>query len=896
MSLFEEVNTAALARLRSLLKEWLPAGRMNGREFECGDIHGHPGKSFKVNIDTGRWADFAGAEKGGDVVSLYAAIFGLEQAKAAHTLGQTLGVEDASNGNRQSADTQRSKGKHSAPPSKPMTLEEFAAAKQLPIQWLSEQGLDNFPDSSGVAIGYYDENENQHPRLRQRTALRAKDGSIWLGPKDIPPIAYGVWRLADARKSGDLILVEGETDALSIWFHSLNLAALGLPGASMAKTLEAKYLDGIKRIFIHREPDRAGGSFVSGVASRLCELEFAGAVKEFSIPGFKDPSELHIADPDRFRERFDRALDTAVPIKKSDSGGKPQGDSQATRLVNLAQAAKADLFHDSEDSFATIRAGDHVETYALKSRAMRHWLTRLYFEAESKAPNAEAIRCAIDTLAAYARFNSEERKTHIRVAAHNGRLYLDLANARWQIVEITPDGWRLVEAQDCPVRFRRAHGMLPLPAPVSGGSINDLRKFLNVQTDDDFRLIVAYLLSCYRDRGPYPVLIFHGEQGSAKSTHARILRDLIDPNVAPIRSEPREPRDLMIAANNGWLCAFDNLSRLHSWLSDALCRLSTGGGFSTRELYTDSGETIFDSQRPIILNGIEELAERGDLLDRAIIQYLPRIDDKKRLPEATFYKRFRAARPRILGALLDAVSCALRRLDNVNLERLPRMADFATWVVAAEPATGWDPGAFIRAYAENREAATELTLEASPIAAAIRTLGDFAGSATELLVRLGGLVNEKTSALKTWPKTGRALSNDLRRLTPGLGAIGIDVTFEKPSRKTGGRRLIRITPQPASTGISSSPSSPSSPSQQNQALFGDDSGDDGDARRDLPTPPATPKTSMNSRDGDDGDDGDAKLPSLAGDRTEYEDGGDHSAPADCDESPEPDIGFSDETF
>jgi hypothetical protein len=199
-----------------------------------------------------------------------------------------------------------------AAPSKPLTLAELAETKRLPVDWLREQGLDDFPDGSGVAIAYYDENENKHLRLRKRTALRAKEGSIWLGPRGVALIAYGVWRLGDARKNGDLILVEGETDALSIWFH--NLAALGLPGASMAKTLEAKYLDGIKRIFVHHEPDRAGEIFVSGVTSRLCELEFAGDVKEFSIDGFKDPSELHIADPVQFRERFDPALETAVPI------------------------------------------------------------------------------------------------------------------------------------------------------------------------------------------------------------------------------------------------------------------------------------------------------------------------------------------------------------------------------------------------------------------------------------------------------------------------------------------------------------------------------------------------------------------------------------------------------
>ena len=166
----------------------------------------------------------------------------------------------------------------------------------------------------------------------------------------------------------------------------------------------------------------------------------------------------------------------------------------------------------------------------------------------------------------------------------------------------------------------------------------------------------------------------HGEQGSAKSTTARVLRALVDPSTAPLRSEPRELRDLMIAASNAWVISLDNISRVPYWLSDALCRLSTGGGFSTRELYTDRDETLFDAQRPLILNGIEELAVRGDLLDRCLILYLPCIPEEKRRAELTFWDEFESERPAILGATLGAVSGALRRLPKVKLTEMPRMA------------------------------------------------------------------------------------------------------------------------------------------------------------------------------------------------------------------------------
>src|SRR5207344_1526121 len=205
---------------------------------------------------------------------------------------------------------------------------------------------------------------------------------------------------------------------------------------------------------------------------------------------------------------------------------------------------------------------------------------------------------------------------HIRIAEHTGHIYLDLADECWRAVEITPEGWRVVECP--PVRFRRPVGMLPLPVPERGGSIEALNSFLNLPSRNDFVLIVAWLLAALRSRGPYPLLAISGEQGSAKTVLSKLLKALIDPNAAPVRALSREERELMIAANNGYVLVFDNLSGLPNWLSDALCQLATGGSFAVRRLYTDDEEMLFDASRPILLNGVEEVVSRPDLGDRAI--------------------------------------------------------------------------------------------------------------------------------------------------------------------------------------------------------------------------------------------------------------------------------------
>ena len=163
------------------------------------------------------------------------------------------------------------------------------------------------------------------------------------------------------------------------------------------------------------------------------------------------------------------------------------------------------------------------------------------------------------------------------------------------------------------IQFRRPEGMLPLPVPAHGGSIELLRPYVNV-TDDGFRMVVAWLTAALRPVGPYPILSLHGEQGSAKSTLAKIVRLLVDPQACPLLVEPASTRDLMVTAVNGWLLAYDNISSIPNWLSDGLCRLVYGGGFSGRALFSNQERVTVQAQRPVILNGIEDFVpqERPD--------------------------------------------------------------------------------------------------------------------------------------------------------------------------------------------------------------------------------------------------------------------------------------------
>jgi hypothetical protein len=481
------------------------------------------------------------------------------------------------------------------------------------------------------------------------------------------------------------------------------------------------------------------------------------------------------------------------PPSKSDDKHK---SSRATKFVASLGGEDLKFFHTPEkEPYITIGVKGHRETYRLRDQYIKRWLARQFYKRFGSAPSSNTLSDVLNLLEGIALFDGTEEDVFIRLAQRKHAIYVDLCDALWMVVKVTRKGWKVISNPH--VNFRRARGMTPLPQPVRGGSIRELRPFLNVASEDDFILFVSWLVSALNVRGPFPVLVVQGEAGSAKSTAVRVVRDLVDPNTTPLRSEPREARDLMISARNSWLPAFDNVTHLTPWLSDAICRLATGGGFATRRLYTDDDEQLFDATRPVLMNGIDGTVTRGDLLDRSLVVYLPTIPSEERKPEEQFWRHFRHSQPRIFGALLDAVSCALRRLKGINLDELPRMADFARWVTAAEPALGWADGTFMRAYNANQDTANTLTLDASPIVPPLRMLcasrDRWSGTAAELLGKLTRHAGGEVSLQRSWPKNPQVLSGQLRRIAPNLRASGIDIQFDEKTSGSSSKRVITIT-------------------------------------------------------------------------------------------------------
>jgi len=468
------------------------------------------------------------------------------------------------------------------------------------------------------------------------------------------------------------------------------------------------------------------------------------------------------------------------------------------QIVRLVTDARANLFKDSSDTaYATIQQSGHRECHRIESKSFLRWVSHLCFKIYDKVASATTLADAIRTLEGQAIHAGDLRPVFIRTAEHNKSIYLDIGDPDWQVVEVSQDGWRVISSDECPVLFRRTSGIQALPIPQRSGSLSELRKFINVGDDKQWALLCGWLVMALRPSGPYPVLAINSEHGSGKSSMCRMIRSLIDPSSTLLRRPPRDERDMMIAANNSWIVAYDNLSGLRTGLSDSLCVLATGGGFGTRKLYTDDDETIIDVVRPVLINGIDNLAQRADLLDRCIQLHLPTISDADRLDEATLYAEFNATLPRIFGGLLDALSAALRNIDNVKLGRSPRMKDFARWAVAAESALGLKPGEFMQAYESNRDSANVATLEASTIGHPILTFmadkPSWQGTATELIQWLKVLPRSDSDngPAMSLPAGPREMRSALERIRPNLRQQGISVNFEGPKGHDR-KRLISI--------------------------------------------------------------------------------------------------------
>jgi len=530
---------------------------------------------------------------------------------------------------------------------------------------------------------------------------------------------------------------------------------------------------------------------------------------------------------------------------------KAKKDNQATALVRLAESRYRFAQADDGRTFAVLLNGPNLALPLRGRESLRAGLAAAYYDAHGKAPSSSALTDAMNVIEGRAAAVDREPLA-LRVDNYDGGIVIDLGTADGRVVLVNGTGWR-VEPRS-PVLFRRTELTGILPEPTRGGTLDELRSHVNV-TDDAWHLLIGVLVCWLLPDVPRPVVLLIGEQGTGKTTAARMLAALIDPSPAQVRSPPRDLAEWVLAAAGSWVVVVDNLSTVQEWLSDAICRASTGDGLVRRALYTDDGLTVTSFRRNVMLTTIDAGALRGDLGDRTVTIELDVIDNKDRKRDKAINGAYIAAHPGLLGALLDLTSQVLAVLPSIELDDAPRMSDFAHVLAAVDRVTGW--GA-LDAYRALGATVSAQVVEGDPVAAAVREHArrhpTWTGTATELLQAI-----MPDSPPKDWPRSASSLGGQLRRAAPSLRNVGVGVNFVRRNARS---RTIELTYDNDAECGGKEPSRPSQPSSTAPDQHGRDD-DDHDGRRVAPAtviptvsdgdaPDQHEHTTGDGRDGNDG--------------------------------------------
>jgi len=471
--------------------------------------------------------------------------------------------------------------------------------------------------------------------------------------------------------------------------------------------------------------------------------------------------------------------------KAPDDDGE-RGSSQATVLARLAEEHYRLLASDDGRPYAVKHSGPNVALLLRAKGAFRAQIARIYAdEYRGRVPTASALTDALTVLEGRAAEKDPE-PVYLRLAWHEGHVVLDLGTADGRCALAGPGGWS--REPRSPVLFRRTKLTSPIPDPVrDGDGLDRLRNLINAE-EKEFRLIVGWLVAALIPDIPHPIMALRGEQGSAKSSTARMLADLIDPSPAPLRSAPRDLKQWAVSASASWAVALDNVSAVPGWLSDTLCKAVTGDGYVDRVLFSDDDVTVLAFRRVILMTSIDPGALAGDLAERLLVIELNPIPDSERRPDAEVSAAYADSRPAILASLLDLLALVLGTLPGLSMDRMPRMADFARVLNAVDAVQQWTT------LDDYLSAATDVTADvlggdvfANAVIALANRVGEWQGTPTELLAA----VVTPDPRPKEWPKDATRASGRLKRLATAFRAVGIEVT-ETRSTDRNRTRLYRI--------------------------------------------------------------------------------------------------------
>ena len=790
-----------------ILKEILPKGKevvVNGkREYLClCPFHTDRNPSFYVNLDKGVYHCFGCGEKG-DIIHLYAKMNHLDDKEAIIELKRRFLPENIPNKTKeQKLDNLLKKALYMW-----NTAQEDL---EMIKSYLKARGIGTTPSLSHLKL--YKNNimlakvVNPLNELKSlhMTILEHKDGKIKAKEKKVlqglPIKGYAVHF---GEPIDSLAVTEGIETALSIkealptlpvWacLSAVNMPEILLPEDNTIKNVY---------IFFDKDKNNVGLKAAEELARKLTKDKDINVYLVEPPIDIKDENAKGVDFNDVLVQKGKEAIIYAFKKAKKFEDVKGGLKSPVDKAISFIKE-NVELFHTKDDeAYAKIKKDNFTEIRKIRSLSVKRYISSVYYKNTKKALSSHNIQNVIDTLDAMATSEGKEEPVFKRVAFHNNRLYVDLADEKWRVVEISESGWKILDKS--PVNFVRFKNTLPLPEPkrsfssadnpIESDMMKEFRKLFNLEKEEDFYVILSFLLNVLSPFESYIGLALIGEQGTAKTTTARIIKHIIDPDRKTKLSTPKSEEDLIISSKTSKLLLFDNLSKCTQRFSDSLCRLLDGSGISKRRLFTDEDESVLYASSPIILTSITNpFTTYPDLIDRLVILNLKPIDKKNRKTEEEIFKKLNEIHPYVLGGLFDLVSSGLRNITKVDLKEKPRRADFAVWLTACE----YDE--YIRAeekllpaYLSNIDNIVTMSLDNNPLASTLiewfENKEEWEGTVTELKNQILNFADKERKT--EIPKASNKFSERLIRLSSFFRKTGIDIIRKRTNRGS----IITIT-------------------------------------------------------------------------------------------------------
>ena len=478
-------------------------------------------------------------------------------------------------------------------------------------------------------------------------------------------------------------------------------------------------------------------------------------------------------------------------------GAKATGVSRSTadKLIELIESEPAVFFKDQLGDAYCAPLGDGSWVIRVQSDDFKKWLRRHYWVARHKSLGKDTVETTASHFDAVAQFEGDEIPLDVRVARRDESVWYDLGGSA---VEITETGWRVDLAP--PILFKRYKSQSKQIEPVSGGTVDEFLKFVLVPAGDELLMLVR-LITSFIPGFPHPIEVVSGDQGSAKSFYQKLQKDLVDPSPVSSFGPPKDMKEFLQQASHHWFVVLDNLSYLKADVSDALYRLCTGEGGSKRVLYKDDDDFLYQMQRVVAFNGVNNVVDKPDLLDRSVLVSLERVPDNERKEEEELLNQYRQAKPRILGAIFTVIAKALELRPGIALKSPARLADFVRWGEAVSQTLGHPAGALERAYRKNVSRQNDAAIAEAPVGDAIVLLMEgrdvWEGTASDLLKELEAVATPAGVDVGShkWPNAANALWRRVKEVRPNLIALGIKAN----NYKSGTRRitLTRISSEEA---------------------------------------------------------------------------------------------------